>query len=87
VGRRLQRILLTAVLLASAGQSELWRDPERWRQLRIGMTRYQVLRLLGEPGKITRYYAFERWEYPDALGKRVNFDERGRLSVWGALAR
>ncbi len=33
------------------------------------------------------YYAFERWEYPDALGERVDFDERGRVSVWGVLAR
>jgi len=64
-----------------------WRDPARWKQLRIGMSRAQVLRLLGEPGKVTTYYAFERWEYPDALGQRVNFDEKGRLAVWGPLAR
>jgi outer membrane protein assembly factor BamE (lipoprotein component of BamABCDE complex) len=64
-----------------------WRNPESWRQLRIGMSRYDVLRILGEPGKVTRYYAFERWEYPDALGERLDFDERGRLSVWGVLAR
>jgi outer membrane protein assembly factor BamE (lipoprotein component of BamABCDE complex) len=64
-----------------------WEDPERWRQLRLGMSRGEVRDLLGEPGKVTRYYAFERWEYPDALGQRVNFDERGRLSVWGVYAR
>jgi hypothetical protein len=87
VVERWQRILLTAALLAATEQSEAWRDPESWRALRIGMSRYEVLRILGEPGKVTRYYAFERWEYPDALGRRLNFDERGRLSVWGALAR
>jgi outer membrane protein assembly factor BamE (lipoprotein component of BamABCDE complex) len=64
-----------------------WQDPGRWRQLRLGMTQSEVLQILGEPGKVTRYYAFERWEYPDALGQRVNFDERSRLSVWGAYAR
>ena len=51
------------------------------------MTQSEVLQILGEPGKVTRYYAFERWEYPDALGQRINFDERGHLSVWGAYAR
>jgi outer membrane protein assembly factor BamE (lipoprotein component of BamABCDE complex) len=68
-------------------QEAPWRSPESWRQLRIGMSQGDVLRILGEPGKVTTYYAFERWEYPDALGQRVDFDERGRLSVWGILAR
>jgi outer membrane protein assembly factor BamE (lipoprotein component of BamABCDE complex) len=64
-----------------------WRDPERWRELRLGMSPAQVVALLGEPGKVTSYYAFERWEYPDALGQRINFDERGKLSAWGPFAR
>lgn len=68
-------------------EAEGWRDPARWRLLRLGMSRFDVLRILGEPGKVTRYYAFERWEYPAALGRRVNFDERGRLIGWGAFAR
>lgn len=64
-----------------------WRSPQSWQRLRVGMSQHDVLRILGEPGKVTRYYAFERWEYPDALGRRVNFDERGRLVAWGARAR
>ena len=64
-----------------------WQRPERWARLRVGMSQLEVLRLLGEPGKITRYYAFDRWEYPDALGRRVDFDARGRLMLWGPLAR
>lgn len=64
-----------------------WRNPSSWRRLRLGMSQAQVIRILGEPGRITRYYAFTRWEYPDALGLRVNFDEHGRLLAWGALAR
>ena len=82
----------TPLLAAPAGGSAEaahpdWRSPETWQRLRVGMSQLDVLRILGEPGRITRYYAFERWEYPDALGKRVNFDERGRLLVWGARAR
>ncbi len=64
-----------------------WRDPKAWRQLRLGMSPAEVVARLGEPGKVTIYYAFVRWEYPDALGLRLNFDERGRLSAWGPFAR
>ncbi len=60
---------------------------ESWQRLRVGMSQLEVLRLLGEPGRTTRYYAFTRWEYPDALGRRVNFDEKDRLLSWGARAR
>ena len=80
--------LIAAPAAGSAGDAQPdWRSPETWQRLRVGMSQLDVLRILGEPGRITRYYAFERWEYPDALGKRVNFDERGRLLVWGARAR
>ncbi len=85
-------LALAPMLAAPAGGSTgaahpNWRSPETWQRLRVGMSQLDVLRILGEPGRITHYYAFERWEYPDALGRRVNFDERGRLLVWGARAR
>lgn len=67
--------------------ADAWRDPASWRSLRNGMSQADVLRVLGSPGRITAYYGFIRWEYPDALGRRVNFDERGRLIAWGAVAR
>jgi hypothetical protein len=51
------------------------------------MSQAEVLHALGPPGRVTSYYGFQRWEYPDALGARVNFDDRGRLIAWGALAR
>jgi outer membrane protein assembly factor BamE (lipoprotein component of BamABCDE complex) len=86
-GALLALALVLALALAAAGAAADWRDPASWQQLRVGMSRSDVLRILGEPGKVTRYYAFERWEYPDALGERVNFDERGRLVAWGAVAR
>ena len=67
--------------------ADAWRDPASWRSLRNGMSQADVLRVLGAPGRVTAYYGFIRWEYPDALGRRVNFDERGRLIAWGPVAR
>jgi hypothetical protein len=64
-----------------------WQRRETWQQLRGGMSQAEVARLLGPPGRVTSYYGFQRWEYPDALGARVNFDESGRLLAWGAIAR
>jgi hypothetical protein len=72
---------------APAAASDAWRDPASWRALRNGMSQADVLRVLGPPGRVSAYYGFLRWEYPDALGTRVNFDERGRLIAWGAVAR
>jgi hypothetical protein len=72
---------------AESRPSEAWRDRAVWKTLREGMSEADVLRILGPPGRVTTYYGFRRWEYPDALGARVNFDERGRLSAWGPLAR
>jgi len=67
---------------APACDPEGWRRPESWQRLRRGMSRFDVLRLLGEPGKVASYDGFERWEYPDLLGGRVNFDDRGELQGW-----
>jgi outer membrane protein assembly factor BamE (lipoprotein component of BamABCDE complex) len=66
----------------AAKSSGAWADPGRWAKLRQGMTRFDVLQLLGEPGKLSSYDGFERWEYPAALGARVNFDDRGKVSSW-----
>src|SRR5262245_51612502 len=55
---------------------EPWRDLAVWKTLRPGMSQADVARVLGPPGRVTTYYGFQRWEYPDALGARVNFDER-----------
>jgi hypothetical protein len=61
---------------------EGWRELRNWRSLRKGMSRFEVMQLLGEPGKVSDYYSFERWEYPDALGGRVNFDSSGSVAGW-----
>jgi hypothetical protein len=65
-----------------AARREGWRDPRNWRSLRKGMSRFEVMQILGEPGKVSTYYAFERWEYPDALGGRVNFDASRFVVGW-----
>ena len=53
-----------------------------WSRLRRGQSRADVLRILGEPGRVVSYAGFERWEYPDLRGGRVNFDDRGRAAGW-----
>ena len=65
-----------------AARAEGWRELRNWRSLRKGMSRFEVMQLLGEPGKVSDYYSFERWEYPDALGGRVNFDSGGSVVGW-----
>jgi hypothetical protein len=61
---------------------DAWKDRERWERLRRGMSRFDVFRILGEPGKVASYDGFERWEYPDLLGGRVNFDDEGAVVGW-----
>ena len=61
---------------------ESWRNRQNWERLRKGMSRFDVWRILGEPGKVSSYDGFERWEYPDLLGGRVSFDDAGVLSAW-----
>lgn len=61
-----------------------WQDASSWRRLKRGMSRYEVMGILGEPGKMVAYEGFERWEYPDLRGGRVSFDERGILGSWRA---
>ena len=46
------------------------------------MSRFDVFRILGEPGKVASYDGFERWEYPDLRGGRVNFDDTGAVVGW-----
>lgn len=61
---------------------DAWQERSRWQRLARGMSRFDVLRLLGEPGKVSVYDGFERWEYPGALGARIGFDDRGRVAGW-----
>jgi hypothetical protein len=67
---------------AESAQREPWKDRQRWAHLAKGMSRFDVFRILGEPGKVASYDGFERWEYPDMLGGRVNFNDDGELVGW-----
>ena len=69
-------------LAEPAASPEAWQDRESWAHLARGMSRFDVFRILGEPGKVASYDGFERWEYPDLLGGRVNFDDEGALVGW-----
>lgn len=81
-------VLFLAVLPAFAEPAEPaaspqpWQTAESWRSLARGMSRFDVFRILGEPGKVASYDGFERWEYPDLRGGRVNFDADGALVSW-----
>lgn len=41
------------------------KDLKNWRSLKNGMTEAQVLRLLGEPEKVSNYGSFYQWKYHD----------------------
>ena len=69
-------------LAQPAASPEAWQTPESWERLAKGMSRFDVFRILGEPGKVASYDGFERWEYPDLRGGRVNFDDAGALLSW-----
>jgi hypothetical protein len=66
----------------AAARPQAWQDLASWERLGEGMSRFDVFRILGEPGKVASYDGFERWEYPDLRGGRVHFDDRGALLSW-----
>lgn len=68
--------------LRTCPDPDAWRRRASWLQLRTGMDQFAVHGILGRPGRTVRYDGFERWEYPDLLGGRVNFDARGELLGW-----
>jgi len=69
-------------LAEPAARPDAWQDRASWTHLTKGMSRFDVFRILGEPGKVSSYDGFERWEYPDLLGGRVNFDDAGAVVGW-----
>ncbi len=66
----------------ASASPQAWQDLASWERLGRGMSRFDVFGILGEPGKVASYDGFERWEYPDLRGGRVNFDEAGALLSW-----
>ncbi|WP_440223112.1 hypothetical protein ACQQ2N_18850 [Dokdonella sp. MW10] len=53
-----------------------------WDELRIGMGKSQVTRVLGKAGKRRVGTMSEVWYYPDLDGGSVEFDRDGRVAGW-----
>jgi hypothetical protein len=68
----------------SSSSAEGWRDKQRWRQLKIGMTKDEVTAILGEPPKINASNSGDMWFYPDGLGGlgSVSFRNRETVTSW-----
>jgi outer membrane protein assembly factor BamE (lipoprotein component of BamABCDE complex) len=54
-------------------------DRSQWRKLQRGMSKDDVRKLLGEPGKVSVAKYYEFWYY---AGGSVTFDSKGRLDGW-----
>lgn len=61
----------------------------RWKQLKIGMTKSQIEKILGKPTSLDTdsYFKSETWHYPTPkgfwTGGTIKFQE-GKLSSWDA---
>ena len=58
-----------------------WQNKKNWRKLETGMSRDEVLALLGEPIKTIEGVKM-LWYYPDIYRGYVSFDEKGKLVGW-----
>jgi len=58
-----------------------WENKKNWRKLTTGMSREEVLALLGEPIK-TIEGVKTLWYYPDIYRGYVSFDDKGKLVGW-----
>jgi outer membrane protein assembly factor BamE (lipoprotein component of BamABCDE complex) len=54
-------------------------DRSQWRKLQRGMSKDDVKKLIGEPGKVSVAKYYEFWYYG---GGNVTFDSKGRLDSW-----
>jgi outer membrane protein assembly factor BamE (lipoprotein component of BamABCDE complex) len=54
-------------------------DKSQWRKLQRGMSKDDVKKLLGEPGKVSVSKYYEFWYY---AGGSATFDSKGRLDSW-----
>lgn len=97
--KKLVFTFFVAVLFSTLGGCSLWpynearRNIENSRNLRIGMTKTEVLDVMGEPEKNQRYNTPDRWFYyvkPEWHDFQVTEDEclplifeNGRLIGWG----
>jgi uncharacterized Ntn-hydrolase superfamily protein len=57
-------------------------DKVNWRKLQKGISESDVEQLLGSPAKVDAFGTFTVWHYGDALGGRVEFDNRRTVTGW-----
>lgn len=81
------RIQVLEVRVGGLGQqplsSDQWRHLALWRtRLSKGMTKKEVIDLLGEPTKITVFSDNETWYYGYPLGGSVELSSRGTVYSW-----
>ena len=82
------------VLLSSCAYEEMARNEENLAKIRVGMTKQQVLEIMGEPvaneaycsDKVFYYYTNQMWM--DGLITRdectpIAFDDSGKVIGWG----
>jgi hypothetical protein len=63
------------------GEEQGWQNKKNWRNLKTGMTREQVYKMLGEP--IMEIDGVRTlWYYPNIYCGYVSFDEKGCLIQW-----
>ena len=67
---------------APKNDAEPWKDKANWRRLNKGMSKAELTRIFGEPGKIVSGYHFEIWYYPSPLGGSVTIDDNNRVTGW-----
>ena len=66
----------------SASDRLKWEDKQNWRRLRSGMSKAEVVSLLGEPDRIDKYSFFEVWQYGDLGGGTIHFSSRETVESW-----
>ncbi len=68
----------TRVRITDGDEAAPWRQKQPWLQLKKGMTRIEVLEVLGN----ARLYAGRVQYYPDLSGGVVVFDGAGKVKSW-----
>ena len=53
-----------------------------WQSLVVGLSKAEVISLLGKPGKIDKWKTGEAWYYPNPRGGEIDFDVNGQVSGW-----
>ena len=53
-----------------------------WHSLQVGLSKTEVMALLGKPGRIDKWKTGEAWYFPSRKGGEVDFDAEGHVTGW-----